>query len=74
MGWKICVQKNSLSVTFTVPGRCQIIFVTKWLMLEAFLNMSLRSSCCSDEAFSGKKRNLWSVTTYLQAPDCWMQD
>jgi hypothetical protein len=29
-------------------------------LLETFLNMSPRSACFTDKAFSGKKQNFWS--------------
>lgn len=78
MGWKICVQKNSCNLTFystrQVPDYFCYIMVDVQALLETLLNMSLRFSCCSNEAFSGKKRNLWSGTTYLQVPDYQMQD
>ena len=57
MGWKICVQKNSLNLTFYSTRQMPDYFcyIVKTL-LEAFLNMSLRCSCCSDEAFCGKSK------------------
>jgi hypothetical protein len=40
------------------------------MLLEAFLNMSLRSACFIDETFSGKKQNFQSWDYSSKVPDC----
>jgi hypothetical protein len=37
-------------------------------LLEVFLNMSLRSTCFTDEHFSDKEQNVWS-RDYSQVPN-----